>query len=231
MIPIGAILGAASIKYGLTNHLRYVLPIMPFLYLLATCPTVALHSHRSRRLATRVGTCALLLSVVSVAASYPHFLGYFNRASGGTKVGWWHLGDSNVDWGQDLVRLRRWIDEQPVGRRFAVDIHHYVDLHTYLGPRCVPLRDATHVIVDAYTLVHALPGLNADKAQWRIGASLFIFEKGDYIMPCGYKGPAVPGVAIDSGRKKVGQSMDGAFNWCIRAGAPSSTVDAVSVVR
>lgn len=36
----------------------------------------------------------------------PHLLGYFNEAVGGWPRGHLYLADSNIDWGQDLLRLR-----------------------------------------------------------------------------------------------------------------------------
>jgi hypothetical protein len=52
-------------------------------------------------------------SVVSSLAVYPHSLSYFNEAAGGPIGGPAHLLDSNIDWGQDLLNLRRWLDVHP----------------------------------------------------------------------------------------------------------------------
>jgi hypothetical protein len=46
--------------------------------------------------------------VASVGHAAPHFLSYFNEAAGGPSYGARLLHDSNVDWGQDLLRLGRW---------------------------------------------------------------------------------------------------------------------------
>jgi hypothetical protein len=43
---------------------------------------------------------------VATAAAWPHFLGYFNELAGGSARGFRLLADSNVDWSQDLLRLR-----------------------------------------------------------------------------------------------------------------------------
>ena len=32
---------------------------------------------------------------------------------GGPKGGHWHLGNSNTDWGQDLLYLKKWLDAHP----------------------------------------------------------------------------------------------------------------------
>ena len=40
----------------------------------------------------------------------PRYLSYFNALAGGPANGYRHLVDSNVDAGQDLIELRRWLD-------------------------------------------------------------------------------------------------------------------------
>ena len=45
---------------------------------------------------------------------HPHYLSFFNQPSGGPRNGYNILVDSNIDWGQDLVRLRDWMAENDV---------------------------------------------------------------------------------------------------------------------
>lgn len=40
---------------------------------------------------------------------HPHYLSYFNQTIGGPKNGAMWLLDSNIDWGQDLIRLQQWM--------------------------------------------------------------------------------------------------------------------------
>jgi len=47
---------------------------------------------------------------------HPHYLGFFNWAVGGPDNGHTILLDSNIDWGQDLLRLQNWMDENGVDR-------------------------------------------------------------------------------------------------------------------
>jgi len=46
--------------------------------------------------------------------NHPHHLAYFNEIAGGPAGGWHALVDSNVDWGQDLKRLKAWMDAHGV---------------------------------------------------------------------------------------------------------------------
>jgi hypothetical protein len=51
----------------------------------------------------------LAIETFSVA---PYFLSYFNEFAGGTANGYRYVTDSNYDWGQDLLRLQQWVDQQ-----------------------------------------------------------------------------------------------------------------------
>ncbi|HFC11246.1 MAG TPA: hypothetical protein ENJ56_00275, partial [Anaerolineae bacterium] len=53
----------------------------------------------------------LLLSTLQIA---PDFLAYFNLLAGGADNGWKLLGDSNLDWGQDLRGLAKWVEAEQV---------------------------------------------------------------------------------------------------------------------
>ena len=54
-------------------------------------------------------------------SSFPYYLTYFNELVGGAKNGYIYVTDSNLDWGQDLKRLAKWVDEftPPAGTAFA----------------------------------------------------------------------------------------------------------------
>lgn len=92
--------------------LRYILPVYPFLFVLAGAAAAALWHERGRKRAA----VALLLGwlLASCASTYPHYLAYFNELVGGPKNGYKALLDSNLDWGQDLKGLKRWMDDHGV---------------------------------------------------------------------------------------------------------------------
>ena len=98
--------------------LRYVLPVIPFLCLLGGLATAA---GRPARRILRAGTAALLagLLIWHAAAAlriWPYHLAYFNEAAGGPDNGMRHLAYSNLDWGQDLVGLDRFMRERRIAR-------------------------------------------------------------------------------------------------------------------
>lgn len=103
---IGLLLGVASTS-GMQLGLRYILPVLPLLYLLAG--QLPNWFTGKSGLFVRLLQGIAILAVVSLPLSvriHPEFLAYFNELSGGVIEGRQHLLDSNLDWGQDLRALR-----------------------------------------------------------------------------------------------------------------------------
>jgi hypothetical protein len=117
LIPPAVVLGVMSFGTNINLGLRYVLPIFPYVYITAgkLVPWVAGLRRAARWAAGAfVGAC-LAATVAATASIHPHYLAYFNWASGGPDRGSEHLIDSNLDWGQDLVGLRDWVEKNAHG--------------------------------------------------------------------------------------------------------------------
>ncbi len=114
-----------SSQVGMTLHFRYVLPSLPFL-LVSTSKLAVLLQLRWR---TFIGVTALLLAcdIASVLSVAPHWISYFNEAIGGPMHGHDHLIDSNIDWGQDILNLKRWLDAHPEARPLHMAVFHDLD--------------------------------------------------------------------------------------------------------
>ena len=65
--------------------------------------------------ANRFGVLAAWTIVGSLLA-WPDYLAYFNEFIGGPRNGYHWLGDSNVDWGQDLKGLKRFMVQHGIDR-------------------------------------------------------------------------------------------------------------------
>ncbi len=65
------------------------------------------------------GAVWMMLSVFSV---WPHFLPYFNLVAGGSAQGHKYLLDSNLDWGQDLIGLREYMERHEIQ---SVDLAYF----------------------------------------------------------------------------------------------------------
>jgi 4-amino-4-deoxy-L-arabinose transferase-like glycosyltransferase len=91
---------------------RYLLPAYPAVFLVAAS---ALRASRARAWTAAV-VAAVGLHVAAAVAATPHHLAYMNRIAGPAETRWRWLVDSNLDWGQDLRRLRAYLDERGAGR-------------------------------------------------------------------------------------------------------------------
>ena len=67
-----------------------------------------------------LAAAALVWSVTSSLWIYPHSLSYFNELVGGPRGGHAYLDNSNIDWGQDLLYLKRWLDRHPEAQPLGV---------------------------------------------------------------------------------------------------------------
>ncbi|HEY7161890.1 MAG TPA: glycosyltransferase family 39 protein [Acidobacteriota bacterium] len=93
--------------------LRYVLPIYPF-FLVAAGAIIPKIINLPR--AKILLAILVLWSAASAARIYPYHLAYFNEFSGGSNNGYKHLVDSNLDWGQDLVGLKSFVQKYGIDR-------------------------------------------------------------------------------------------------------------------
>ena len=122
LTPFVAVLGLVSSQTGYNHHVRYVLPILPFAFIWISKVACAVE-FRHWKVAT-IAAIALAWSVGSSLWVYPHSLSYFNELAPGPTGGHYHLGNSNMDWGQDLIYLSEWLDDHPEPRmlRLAYDM-------------------------------------------------------------------------------------------------------------
>lgn len=97
-----------SLSSSINIGYRYLLPVLPFLYLFSAGLTV---SARYRWGTWMTGAAAAFLIITSLRI-WPDYIPYFNLLAGGTGNGWRLLSDSNVDWGQDLPALAEWQQER-----------------------------------------------------------------------------------------------------------------------
>jgi hypothetical protein len=109
-----AAFAAVSLTTRVNIGYRYVLPLLPFLFVAAGRAGAWLWSTgRGGRVAA-----ALLVAwyALGTLRTHPHHLSYFNEIAGGPYGGYRYLVDSNVDWGQDLMRLRAFVEENKIAR-------------------------------------------------------------------------------------------------------------------
>ena len=124
-LPILAVLVLVSSQTGFNHHLRYVLPLFPFAFLGASKLAYFFSPQH-----WKTGLLILVLvlwSIISTLAIHPHYLSYFNEAAGGPENGHDHLIDSNIDWGQDLLFLKAWLDQHPEAHPLGLAYYNVID--------------------------------------------------------------------------------------------------------
>ncbi|HEX3146992.1 MAG TPA: hypothetical protein VHR66_02855, partial [Gemmataceae bacterium] len=114
-----------SSQTSLQNHFRYVLPALPY-WVIFLGRAGALFG-AATRCAQAVVAVALAWAIGSYVAVHPHALPYFNELGGGPDNGHDHLLGSNIDWGQDLWRLKRWVEDHPEARPIRIAYFNHID--------------------------------------------------------------------------------------------------------
>lgn len=111
VVPVAVYL-AAAMASGINIGVRHVLPVYPFLLLIAAFGVNALAARRRVGKALAVALC--LVAGVEFAHAYPYPTTFFNQIAGGPQNGFRFLADSNLGWGQGLKPLKAWMDEAGV---------------------------------------------------------------------------------------------------------------------
>ena len=100
-----------SSQSGFSRHFRYVLPVLPFVFIWIS--QVASPAIRHPRTIGVLVAGFLTWSVASSLWVYPHSMSYFTELVGGPEHGHRYLLDSNFDWGQDAFYLKEWRQRHP----------------------------------------------------------------------------------------------------------------------
>jgi hypothetical protein len=100
---------ATAMMMKLNIGVRHILPIQPFVLLLAGTAVAELCASRVKPFRLLWGAVCLM-AIAEFAWICPHYLAFFNQFVGGPRNGHKYLVDSNLDWGQDLKGLKDWMD-------------------------------------------------------------------------------------------------------------------------
>lgn len=168
---------------------RHILPIYPFLFALSGA---ALFQAGRRRVLQGAGVGLAGLLVVTSVAAYPDYLPFFNLAAGGPENGPKYLLDSNLDWGQDLLKLKRWSESR--GTAPPQMIAYFGDARpSHFGMQAIALDtpgaddDPKRVGLVAIS-AHFLFGSMRDRYAWlrekeplaRVGHSIYVYDLGGH---------------------------------------------------
>lgn len=104
-----------SITGNLNIGFRHLFPILPFAYVLAAKKTFdflkSIKTEQTLKTAKIILMVIVAWIILEPVIFFPSYISYFNEFAGGPKNGYQYVADSNLDWGQDLKRLRNWVDD------------------------------------------------------------------------------------------------------------------------
>jgi len=129
------ILGLFSYLNIYNAGLRYILPIYPLIFLITSQTERLIHvENYIKKFSFIVLICWYITGTIFI---YPDYLAYFNETIGGAKNGYKYMVQSNLDWGQDLKQLKRYLDEKGIkkiklGYYGSADANYYNIDYEYL---------------------------------------------------------------------------------------------------
>jgi hypothetical protein len=173
----------SSMASDLNIGIRHILPIYPFLFVLAG--GIA-SSTFANRIAGKLVVAALCLwSAFASIRIYPHYLAYFNELIGGPENGYRYLIDSNLDWGQDLDGLSNYLIENNVQDVWLKYFGTALPEKHNIKHRPLPCEPVTGTIAISVTCLQGRNGpscyrwLKNHEPIERIGYSIFIYKIDD----------------------------------------------------
>lgn len=156
---------------------RHLLPVYPFLFVIAGW---SLSRWRW------AGFALVALLAVESLGIYPHYLAFFNQAAGGPVNGPKYLVDSNIDWGQDIKKLGRFMKQRQIPSVCLcvfgnVDLARYgvvsidfpdrrEDCHQFAAISVTPLYGVYNSRPDDYRFLRELQPIE------RVGYSIYVYD-------------------------------------------------------
>lgn len=159
MLGFLALYWLVTLRSNLNIGVRHIIPTFPFVYVLISAeinkwammkneiidmsrfPFKAIGNIIGSylKIFSRYALIAILLFWYAIATifAFPHFLAYFNELIGGPQNGNKYVVDSNLDWGQDLKRLAKFVEKNKINK-IGVDYFGGGSPQYYLGDKFVP---------------------------------------------------------------------------------------------
>ncbi|MCK5451184.1 MAG: glycosyltransferase family 39 protein, partial [Candidatus Omnitrophica bacterium] len=158
--------------------LRYILPVYPLIFIISAIGLKRLIS--TNLVSKRIAIVLLLWYAVSSIMIWPNYLSYFNEIIGGPSNGYKYLGDSNLDWGQNLPALKKFMTKKKIDR-IAL---HYFDTEgpVYYGIKCDKISEEE--MINPKNKVYAISVDAISSFKWtkgidpvaKVGYTFFIYD-------------------------------------------------------
>ncbi len=210
--PIGAMLIALIVPPavytlvaaagGLNLGIRHIFPAYVAVLVIAVCLMMRMRTPIVRWIAAGL----IGLSAIESLGRYPSFISFFNVGAGGPTQGIDLLGDSNLDWGQDLPLLADWQKHNP-GRPMLLSYFGTADPAVYTiaytnippgYPFATSMELLTPELVDAHPgaviaisaswlqsmyrpdLLPMIRSIRAGQPIARIGETIYVYDAADW---------------------------------------------------
>ncbi|MBU3925918.1 glycosyltransferase family 39 protein, partial [Patescibacteria group bacterium] len=210
-----------AITSNLNIGVRHILPAFPFIYFLVARQTIRwiktndleepetfgqqvkhFFSVCLKSIEKYLLLIALLLWMFfSSVMTFPHYLSYYNELGGGTWNGYKIATDSNYDWGQDMKRLRNYVQNPPNSEninKIGIDYFGGGNIPYYFGDKgenwwsskgAPPTNSWLAISINSFmgATAKTAPGFERkpeDSYSWlknkepydRVGTSIFIYK-------------------------------------------------------
>ena len=110
-----------SISSNLNIGLRHFMPVVFAVSALTARGTAIFWNERvfKKIKVAHIAFTLLTITLISTIISFPHYLSYYNILAGGTNNGYKIATDSNYDWGQDIKRLGKLVQDNNIDKIYV----------------------------------------------------------------------------------------------------------------
>ncbi|MBU0732162.1 glycosyltransferase family 39 protein [Patescibacteria group bacterium] len=117
LLPIGVYF-AISMTSKINLGVRHLLPIYPFVFVFIAYSFSQIGEKMQMKMLKNSFSwlifAVLLIYMASAIIVFPNYLSYFNAGVGGSENGLDYLSDSNIDWGQGLKAMAKYMEENNI---------------------------------------------------------------------------------------------------------------------
>ena len=161
LVPMLSFAFVACFLWKVPMGVRYILPVIPLL-LIWVAIRLAKQLDSWRRWPIAAG--CLWLTVASLWI-HPHYLAYFNELVGGPRQGYRYLVGSDLDWGQDLGTLARYIETNDISpplwlAYFGLERPRHYGLRARPLVGCEPVSGRVAISASLLQRMYSPPGSN-----------------------------------------------------------------------
>ena len=168
---------------GLNIGLRHMLPIFPFLFILASSLVNIKFKNKDNNVLFKIVIIILIVWYVIEAVSiFPHNLSYFNEIIGPENA-WMYFADADIDWGQELKAFGNYVEKYNIDHvyiaRTNFNMTNDLYLKNYSFAGCEPKNGIYGISVSQLTLFgnrDCYKWLKERKPDSMIGYSILIYN-------------------------------------------------------